>query len=128
MAECMDLNHRSNHVARNEGVAHASRSLYNSIADVAHRENTGFATRLKDSVTDFVNERSEVESARVPHAPRAFYQHLRLGKIFFCPVHSKSKGVSLMVVRAEFLAAQLPLLACHPCSSSSLGFVGQVQC
>src|SRR5262249_60434985 len=82
-------------------------------ANIAHVETTGFAPRLKDAVVDFVDERSEMEGARVPHAPRAFYQHLRLGQIFFRPVHSKSKGVSLMVVRAELLAAQLPFLACH---------------
>src|SRR5262245_31292662 len=69
-----------------------------------------------------------MEGARVPHAPGAFDQHLWLGEIFFSPVHPQSKSVSLMVVRAEFLAAQWPILACHSLSPRALfgGFSGDL--
>jgi hypothetical protein len=91
---------------------------YDAIADIAHGEDSGLAARLEHTVADLVNERLEMKRARVPHPPGAFDEHLRLGQVFFRPVHSKTKRVSLMVVRAKCLAAQLPILACHAVCSS----------
>src|SRR5262245_19351819 len=109
----MNLDHGGNHIPRNEGVTHASGCLYDAIAYVTHGEDTGFAAGFKDSVADLGNQGFEMEGTGVPHAPSAFDQHLRLGEIFFSPVHSQAKGVALVVVCSELLAAQLPLIACH---------------
>src|SRR5215469_7539330 len=69
-----------------------------------------------------------MECSRMPHAPGTFHQHLRLGKIFFRPVHSQPEGVSLMVVGSEFLAAKLPRVRHLSLSISSAGFYSRVLC
>src|SRR5262249_13638803 len=119
MSERMNLDHCSNHIARNQGVTHAGRRLHDAIADVAYGKDTGFATCLEDAVAHLGDQWFEMEGTRVPHAPSALHQYLWLRKIFLRPVHSQTKSVSLMVVRAEFLASQFSLLAGHDCSPCS---------
>src|SRR5690242_605503 len=113
MAECMNLHHRRNHIPGNQGITHAGGCLYNAVAYIAYCKDTGFAACFKDSVVHLGDERLEMKGSRVSHPPGTLDEDLRLGKVFFSPIHSQSERVALMIVCAEFLAAKLPLLAWH---------------
>src|SRR6516162_2732935 len=108
MAQRMNFNHCSNHVARDKRITHPRRCLHDAVANIANCENSRFTSGFKNSVIHLSNQRLEMKRTRMTHSPRALDQYLRLSKIFFRPVHSQSESVSLVVVRSEFLTAKLP--------------------
>src|SRR5581483_504318 len=109
----MDFNHCGYHVARNKRITHPRGCLHDSVANIAHCEDSRLAPGFENSVIYLSNQWLEMKRAWVTHSPCALNQHLRFGKIFFCPVHSKPESVSLMVVCPELLTAKV-LSICHP--------------
>ncbi len=104
MAQGVDLNHGCHNVARNERIAHTVGRLNHAVTDVADGKDAWLPTSLVDAIADLLNQFSEVEGARVPHTIGTVNQYLRLGKIFFSPVHPQAKRVSLVIHSAKVLA------------------------
>src|SRR6516162_9123315 len=104
MAQRMNFNHCSNHVARDKRITHPRRGLHDAVANIANCKNRRFTSGFKNSVIHLSNQRLEMKRARVTHSPSALDQYLRLSKILFRPVHSQSESVSLVVVRPETLS------------------------
>jgi hypothetical protein len=106
MPQGMDLHHGRHDVGRDQRVAHAVGGLHHPIADVAHGKHRRFAAGLRDTVVYFLDRRTIGKRARMAHAVGALDQNLRLAQIFIRPVHSQTKGITLLVDTAESLTPQ----------------------